>query len=644
MIKLTDLDLQNISGSEIGELLIKAKKAYYTSDKPIMDDHTFDTLEDILKKKNPYHRIFNKIGTPNFDTGFQKKKHTLPMFSQNKASTYTEMSHYFELKKIPNNSQFIVQPKCDGLSLEIEYKNGQLVDAITRGDGKVGDIITQNVVKMKGLVPNLPKDFSGSIRCEIVVTKKDFFKLNKIAKGEGSVYSNPRNAASGLSQRLDGKYSELCTLMAVDIVSTNHQFSAEMDKIDYLKNNNIIVVETHICQNFSEIEEIYQQFLNTKRQDYPYEIDGLVIKINDLKIQKELGSHQNRPKGQLAYKFPASSDTTEILEINWQVGPMGSITPVAKVTPIEISGAIITYASLANHDLVQKMNINVGDLVKISRRGDVIPHIESLVNKISTTPLEIPQFCPNCQNQLIKTDKYLKCPNKNCLGQTLGRLKLFCATLDILGISDKTIEKLYQAGKVHLPGDFFKLNIDDIAPLDNLGEKSAKNIIGQIQAKRDLSLVEVFDSAIIPHFSSQRIKQVFDAGFDTPKKIFELTIDDLLKLPGFKETLAQKIIDGINSRHEEIESIINQVKIKFTHQSQKLKNLNFSITGDLSLPRKQVVELIENNGGKFLSAVTSNTDYLLTNQSDSNSSKFKSAQKFGTKIIGEKQFFALLDN
>jgi len=183
VITLSDPKLQNISPETLGELLIEAKKAYYTSSRPIMDDHTYDTLENILRQKLPYHRIFTKVGTPNFDTGWAKKSHTHPMSSQNKVNTLDDLIHYFELKKLPPKTKFVVQPKCDGLSVEIEYKNGKLVGAITRGDGLVGDLITQNVVRMKNFVAN-PLNFSGSIRCEIVVTSEDFKKLNVIARSE----------------------------------------------------------------------------------------------------------------------------------------------------------------------------------------------------------------------------------------------------------------------------------------------------------------------------------------------------------------------------------------------------------------------------------------------------------------------------
>src|SRR3989339_2232617 len=204
MITLSDPKLSSLTPEELGNLLLEAKKAYYTGGKPIMDDHTYDTLEDVLRHKSPHHRFFSSIGTPNFDTGWPKKKHPMPLMSQNKVSSHPDLIHYFELKKLPPNTDLVAQPKCDGLSLEIVYQKGKFTEAITRGDGKVGDVISQNVVKMQHFVPRLPQDLSCSVRCEIVVTKPDFKKLNQAAKRdkEGDFYSNPRNAASGISQRL----------------------------------------------------------------------------------------------------------------------------------------------------------------------------------------------------------------------------------------------------------------------------------------------------------------------------------------------------------------------------------------------------------------------------------------------------------
>jgi len=667
MITFDQIDLKNISPAKLGELLLEAKKAYYTSAEPIMDDHTYDTLEEILRLKAPHHRFFTKIGTPNFDTGFDKKKHLIPMGSQNKVNTFKDLVHYFELKKI-TIPDFVVQPKCDGISLEIVYKNGELIEAITRGDGITGDVITQNVVKMKNLPLSLPKKFSGSIRCEIVVTKKDFEKLNVIARSETTkqspvdrhepsalamTYSNPRNAASGLSQRLDGKYSEYCTLYATDIlinpdVGVGHcpAPTSEINKINFIKSLGFTPVESILCQTFEQIETIYQQFLTKKRFIYPYEIDGLVVKINDLDLAEKLGSKNNRPKYQVAYKFPAATNQTRIKKVVWQVGPLGTITPVAEVDPVEISGATITFASLANYQLIKEKNINVGDIVEITRRGDVIPHIEKVINKVTKGHIDIPQYCPFCKTLLIVEDKYIRCPNsQNCLPQILGSLRLFCDSLDILGLSDKTIAKLYSAGKIKTPGDFYKLKISDISNLDNLGEKSAKKIISQIQGKKTLTLKQIFDAAAIPNLSHARIQQLIKTGFDTPEKLLNITQNELLKLPGFQKTLAKKIIDGLNFRRNWILSILSEITLKDQSTSAlKLSNLSFAITGNLSLPRSQFIELIETQGGKFVSTVSKNTDYLLTNETDSTSSKFKLAKKFNVKIINEEQLKELISS
>lgn len=642
MISLSDLDLSKLTPEEIGELLMEAKKAYYTTSKPIMDDHTFDTLEEILHQKNPYHRIFSKVGNQNFDTGFEKKKHIMPMGSQNKVNLLVDLVHYFELKKIEVNTDFIVEPKCDGISLEIEYKNGKLIDAITRGDGLVGDIITQNVVKMKNLPSTFHTDFSGSIRCEIVVTQIDFKKLNQI---EENSYSNPRNAASGISQRLDSKYSEYCSLFATDIFSPTKTFETEQEKIDFLKHLGFTPVDSWHCTKFDQIENIYQKFLKKDRTDYPYDIDGLVIKINPIKIQHELGIKNGRPKGQVAYKFPASSDHTQILAVDWQVGPLGMITPVAKVDPVEISGAVITYASLGNYQLIKEKNINIGDIVEISRRGDVIPHIEGVVSKVNQGHLHHPELCPSCQTKLIIESKFIRCPNaKGCPSQILGSLNLFCKALEIKGISAKTIQKLLDNNKIKLPGDFYNLTISDFQTLEGLGEKSGNNIINQIQSKRRLTLRQVLEASSIPNFSSARIQQLIDAGFNTPTKILEITSLDLEPLPGIQITLADKISTGIISKKAVIQSILDHIEIqesKISGQGQ-LSGLTFCITGPLSRPRKEIEKDIEDNGGKVHSSVSQSLSFLITNETESDSSKFKDAKKFGIKMISENEFFQMI--
>lgn len=639
MITLDSLDLANMPASKLGELLIEAKKAYYTTGKPIMDDHTYDTLEDILRKKSPYHRIFAKVGNPNFDTGFTKKRHAFPLSSQNKASNFEDMVHYFELKKIPANTKFIVQPKCDGLSLEVEYQNGQLVDAVTRGDGLTGDVITQNAVSMKNIKTSLSRNFTGSVRFEIVVTQDDFKKLNQLSP---STYTNPRNAASGISQRLDSLYSNFCTLVAVDLYSKDLDLKTESAKVDYLTKLGIVVVDTFYCSDFASIQKIYRDFLQ-KRSTYPFDIDGLVIKIDDVTTQKNLGSKNNRPKHQVAYKFPADSSQSRVVDIDWQVGPLGTITPVAKIDPILISGATISNASLANVDQVKSLNINIGDIVEVSRRGDVIPHVENVISKTTPGSITPPSYCPICHTGLVFDNKFLKCPNSfACPAQSLGQLNLFCKVLDIKGISTKTIQKLNQASFLNLPGDFYKLTIANISPLENLGDKSAKNIIDQIQVKRQLTLLEIFHSASIPNFSKARIKQLIDAGFNTPDKLLNLSETDLISLPGFKITLAQKIVNGIADRKLSLQSILAQVTLKRSSSSKRLKDLTFCITGQLTQPRKQIEDLILQNGGKLATSVSSNTSYLVTNQKSSSSSKFKTAQKLNIPIINEDNLLQLI--
>ena len=496
MITLDSLDLQKITPQDLGEILVEAKKAYYTTGQPIMDDHTYDTLEEILHQKHPHHRFFQKIGTPNFSTGWLKKNHAHPMNSQNKVVSLLDLAHYFELKKIPTDTQFVTQPKCDGLSVELIYQNGHITDAITRGNGRVGDSILQNVCRMQNFVETLPQKFSGSIRCEIIVTFKDFDQLNKLSDEK---YSNTRNAASGLSQRLDSKYSEYCTLLAVDVIP---EPLTEYQKTTLLQTLKIKTVKTHLCQNLNQVEKIYQQWLKG-RSSYPFDIDGVVVKINDLNLANTLGSLNNRPKFQVAYKFPAAVNTTRLLAVDWQTGPLGTVTPVAKVEPIEISGAIITYVSLANLDLIKTKNINLGDIIEVARRGDVIPHVEKVTSKVRPGHLPPPKHCPSCHSLLVTDHKFLRCPNSfGCPSQTLGVLRLFCQTLDIKNISDKTIQKLVAANKVVLPGDFYDLTTADFINLEGLGQKSGTNIVNEIQAKRQLTLTEAFDAAIIPNFST----------------------------------------------------------------------------------------------------------------------------------------------
>jgi DNA ligase (NAD+) len=322
---------------------------------------------------------------------------------------------------------------------------------------------------------------------------------------------------------------------------------------------------------------------------------------------------------------------------------MGTITPVAQVEPVLVSGAVITFASLANFDLIKQLDVNIGDVVEISRRGDVIPHIEKVVSKVNSGHLTAPDKCPSCQTPLIVESKFLKCPNSDtCPSQILGILRLFCSTLDIKGISLKTIQKLHASGVLQLPGDFYKLNIDHFKDLDGLGEKSGNNIIHQIQSKKTLTLQQIFTAAAIPDFSSARIQQLINAGFDTPQKILNLKVSDLEALAGFQNTLATKIIEGIAARIDIIQSILDQVTLESPDTSRQLLGMTFVITGELSRPRKDIINQLQSLGATVSASVSQNTDYLISNETKTNSSKFKTAQKLGTKIINETQLAQII--
>ncbi len=639
--ELSDINLEKITPQQLGELLVEAKKTYYTTSNPIMSDHTYDQLEETLKKLNPHHRIFKKVGHKNFDTGFPKQSHIIPMGSQAKVKTKEELVKYFTRHSLPQNTSYIIQPKCDGTSLEVIYKNGQAQSAITRGDGKTGDLVTQNASQMKGFKQALKTPFTGSIRFETMITFKDFESLKKVAKEEN--YTNPRNSVSGITQRLDGKHASFCTLFCIDIdhKGKRKDIPTEIERFDLAKTFGFKVVKTILCKNFDEIEKQFQSF-SKKRNSYPFEIDGLVVKINDIKLQKSLGSINQRPKGQVAYKFPNESKESTIKKVTWQIGPLGTVTPVAQIDPVQIGGSTVTYASLANFDLIKEKNINLSDIVSISRRGDVIPYIEKVIVKVKKGHLSAPTSCPSCKSPLKKVHKYLKCQNPDCKGQTLGRLDLFCKKLDIDGISIKTLKKLSDAKKIKLPGDFYSLKISDFLDLEGLGEKSGQNILKEVQKKRSLTPQELLFSVSIPYLSLARLKQLKKEGYDSVKSILSLKESDLNSLHGFKETLSKKIIIGIKSREKEIRSLTKAVTIKSKKTNNDLNNLSFCITGKLERSRKEIQKDLESRGGKVLSAVSKNLDYLVTNDPNSSSSKNKEAKKLKIKIISEKDLEKLL--
>jgi DNA ligase (NAD+) len=649
-----DFKDEEVSIPEIVSKLKEASDAYYNGQDSIMSDEEFDNLKDLLKKVDPKNKFLFQIGAAVEEvSSWKKEKHKIPMGSLNKVNTVEEFNKWC---KDVGADYFVVMTKMDGISIDLEYSKGKLIKAITRGDGILGEDILSNVVQMINVKKKL-KDFTGSLRGEIVIHKDDFVKLNIESEKNGDrVYKNPRNAASGISKAYDGKYAKFCSVLYYDVKSnTDYEF-------EYRKFGHIIDLGLEPCW-YSELNIVgsigtYERFEEKLREEYPYEIDGLVVAVNDVDKQTELGFVYDNPKGKIAWKFGAIKKETFVKDIEWQMGLNRRITPVLKVEPIQCGGVEIKNVTLHNYDLFEKAKLAIGDKILISRANDVIPFFEKVLERNHNVSLEAPSECPSCGADTEVDGKFLICPNDGCESLYLGCLQKWVDKLEIMGISYSIIEKLYRANKIRIPSDFYYLNVEDFIGLDGLGEKSGKKIIDQLQAKKEIDLATFIGGLNMASFSSSLCERLMNAGHDSIDALMCLTEDKLCTIPGIKEKIAKKIVKGLESKLMVVNGLLKAgVKVKriektaINMQSEKLKGMSFVFTGAIQkmnaetgerYTREQLMKMVVENGGENHSTVKKGTTFLVQADPSSQSTKTKKAIQVGTKILGEADFFKLI--
>lgn len=624
----------NMPIGEALKLLEKYEDAYYNGQSVVSDD-VYDSLKEYALSKLPdNHPYIIKVGHE-VSSGWAKKSHSLFMGSQNKVCTEDDIKKWVKSiydKLGTTNVLFVLQHKVDGLSLGSYYRKGVLQDAITRGDGTIGESIIKNAVMFKGLKHALAIEKDVSVRGECFITKEKFDKLQKISHEK---YKNARNAASGISRRYDGSHSHFISFIAYD---SNAKVTTEFEKVEVLKKLGFITVPTFLCKNIDDIIALYRKAKDI-RKDIPYNIDGLVLKVNDVDYQNKLGVERNRPVHQIALKFDAEEAITEVKDIELQIGRTGKYTPVALLTPIDLDGSTISKASLHNFDYIDKNNIGIGATVSISKRGDIIPQVEDVI-KIGIM-YEKPTICPSCGGKLYDDGTNLWCRAKECKERDVTRIVYWVQTLDMKGFSEKFVEKLWDMGKIRSVGDIYKLTPDDFTAVDGIGEKTVKNFF-EILESTSTMMMETFIVAMgIPTCSKTTANDLVE-NFGNWDKIASLKPGDIQKLPGYAETSSTSICEGIAEVDAMARDLLKVIKIKKKKQGV-LTGMSFCVTGSLeSMGRKEFQTVVVENGGVAKDTVSEGLTYLCTNDTSSGSKKNKLADKYGVKIINEKQFLKLI--
>lgn len=625
--------------SELEKLIEKYQASYYNGEAEISDAE-FDKLWDELKLLDSANPILHKVGA---DSGnFQKAPHVMPMGSQEKAASPEE---FLDWAKKHDYSEYLVEYKLDGASLELQYADGIFLRAVTRGDGAVGDVITANAKKMQGVVQALKEKFTGGIRGEVIMTHQVHEKFF-------SDKANCRNAANGLMKRKDGEGSENLTLITYDVWASEGKqpFTDEEGKLDFLQRNGFNVVPLKICKNAQEVID-YRSSVMELRKKLDYDIDGLVVKERAVNHEDAL---RDRPDRQIAFKFSLEEAVSVIRNIEWnETG--ATYTPVAVFDPVDLNGTTVKRASLVNPNLIRALNVKIGSHVVVVKRGEIIPKIVSVLpEQENLPPVKIPEKCACCGTALIDEGTRLFCPNKNCEKRILHQLLKWINVIDIRDLGETLITSLFKTKKVRSISDLYSLTASDLVPYFLNSESmekekrslGAEKVFASIQSRRKISLAKFIAGFDIEGIGETVVETLIAGGFNTLQKIFDAKEEEIAGVYRFAETLAHTLVEGIQENHEEMQSLVSSGTISVVEGTAqgKLAGKSFCFTGELfSMKRQDAQNLVKQNGGAVKSSVVKGLSFLVTNDTSSGSSKNKKAMELGIPVIDEKEFLALID-
>jgi DNA ligase (NAD+) len=637
--------------AELGELLKQYKDAYYNG-RPLVSDAAYDQLEDELRALDPNHALLVSVGAPvpararskaagAAVTEWEKAQHKIPMGSLNKAVDEAEFhawvarceEHAARERLAKIHGDLFVTEKLDGISLEVIYESGVMTEAITRGDGQIGERITANVARMKGVPARLKEPLSVSVRGEIILKLSDMKRSFPNA-------SNARNMASGTAKRFDGAGCEHLTVLFYDLEGED-----AVNEVQKFKRLQQLGFETPnlFPTDSAGVIQLYQQYAASKRAALDYDIDGLVIRINPVRTQALLGELGGRPRAAVALKFASQTKVTRLNRIVWDTGDSGRVTPIAEFDRVWIGGAHLERASLHNISNVKALNVSEGDEILVSRRNDVIPQVEEVVVKHGP-PVVIPTNCGVCDSKLVSEGEFISCRNTQCRAVVEGRIKNWVEAQDVHDFGGHIIGELVRAKLVAEPSDLYKLKYEDVAKLAHMGEISAKKILANLRAKLPLTLPLFLASLGIEHVGLLTAKLIVGNGFDTLDKLRQASEAQLTAIPGLGPSKAKIVVAGLKARSAEIDRLlaVGVVPVAPSHGGP-LAGLSFCFTGALSRPRKEFEDQVEKHGGTLLSGVTKDLKYLVMSDPNSGSSKAEKARKYGTKCIDEAEFSRIVE-
>lgn len=653
---------------------------YHVIDSPKISDVVYDSMMTELLKLEKEYPEYDSPTSPSKKVGgeilshFEKISHEYRQWSFDNVFDLSELKDWEERNnKILNKDNvsekynYICELKIDGLKVILNYKNGVLINAATRGDGSVGEDVTHNIKTIKTIPLKLKEGLDLTIIGECWMKQNDLLKINAKLRSENSPeYANTRNLSAGTLRQLDSSIAASRNLQffAYDIEAsqetlTKLNLKTQFDELNFLKENKFFVnSESVICHDLEEVEHIYEKFSETRNKK-EYGVDGLVIKINQRDVWDKLGYTSKSPRGGIAYKFPAEESTSKVLDIICQVGRTGAITPVAILTPTQIAGSTVSRATLHNSDEIERLDVRIGDTVMLRKAGDVIPEIFEVIINLrdkNSKKFLMPTLCPVCKSQLKKeiqnkTESVaLFCKNETCEAKHLENLVHFVSKkgMNIDGLGEKIIYEFYELGLISDYTSIYKLKVSDIENLFGFGKKSAENIVSSINISRKTKLNNFIYSLGIRHVGETTARDVAK-NFDNINEVMGANLETLKNIPGVGEVVAESIYEYFKNEKNlnivkelqkelQIESVKNQNK-KIT-LNKNISEKSFVITGTLSKSRDYFKDIILSNEGVVSSSVSKKTDYLLAGENAG--SKLKDAESFGVTVIDEQEFLNML--
>ena len=644
--------------------LEQANYEYYVLDNPSMSDYDFDhklrRLEELeaahpelVTPDSPTQRVGGKVAD-----GFQEVRHRIPLESLQDVFSVEELEEFDQRMQeaLPEGVEYDVEPKVDGLSVALEYENGLFVRGATRGDGQVGEDVTENLRTIPSIPLRLPEALPALIvRGEVFMPKKSFERLNEERELRGeSLFANPRNAAAGSLRQLDPK---IAASRGLDIRVFNIQwaegktFQTHSETLEYLRGQHFKVIPHDTCKTIAEAAERIQA-MGEGREAYPFDIDGAVVKVNSLAERETLGSTAKFPRWAAAYKYPPEQKPSRVVDIVVQVGRTGVLTPKAVVEPVRLAGTTVTSATLHNQDFIAEKDIRIGDTVLVQKAGEIIPEIVEVLKEKRperTQPYHLPEQCPVCGAPVARDEDgaHIRCTGAECPAQRLRHLVHFASrdAMDIEGLGPAVVENLVGAGLVKGPGDLYHLNAEEVAQLERMGKKSAENLVAAIERSKGNDLSRLLFAFGIRQVG-QKAGKVLAARFGTLDALMAASEEELTAVPDIGGITARSLLQWFQSPQSiHLIDTLREAGVNLESHEEpvgdQLAGKIFVLTGTLErFTRDEAGAMIEAQGGKVSGSVSKKTSYVVAGEAAG--SKLRKAQELGIPVLTEEEFLTML--